>query len=96
MSDQAAPPVLRTVGLTKSFGGLVAVRKVDFEVPAGWFQSFGPIFVISLAPVMAGLWVWLARRNRNPSLPLKFAFGLLLLGIGFLVMACAARFVTTG
>jgi POT family proton-dependent oligopeptide transporter len=67
-----------------------------WEIPAGWFQSLGPIFVISLAPVMAGLWVALARRNRNPSLPLKFAIGLLFLGAGFLVMAAASRAVAAG
>jgi POT family proton-dependent oligopeptide transporter len=67
-----------------------------YEIPAGWFQSLGPIFVISLAPVMAGLWLALGRSNRNPSLPMKFALGLLLLGAGFLVMALAAKFVAAG
>src|ERR1035437_500117 len=43
MSDQTAPPVLRTVALTKAFGGLVAVRSVDFEVQAGSITSLiGP------------------------------------------------------
>ncbi|HWI58489.1 MAG TPA: peptide MFS transporter, partial [Bacillota bacterium] len=67
-----------------------------YEIPAGWFQSLGPLFVISLAPVLAGVWLALGRRNRNPSLPTKFALGLLLLGGGFLVMAIAARAVATG
>ena len=67
-----------------------------YEIPAGWFQSLGPIFVISLAPVMAGLWVALGRRNRNPSLPMKFALGLSLLATGFLVMALASKFVAAG
>jgi len=68
----------------------------SYEIPAGWFQSLGPIFVISLAPVMAGLWVALGRRNRNPSLPMKFALGLSLLATGFLVMALASKFVAAG
>jgi len=59
-------------------------------MPAGWFQMVGPVFVISLAPVVAALWVGLARRGREPSLPAKFAFGLALLGVGFLVMAWGA------
>ncbi len=67
-----------------------------FEVPAGWFQSFNPIFIITLAPVMAALWVALARCRRNPSTPVKFGFGLLLLAGGFLVMAAAARRVAGG
>ena len=65
-------------------------------IPAGWFQSLGPVFIISLAPVVAAVWVWLARRSLNPSLPAKFALGLLLLAAGFLVMAGASKLVATG
>jgi POT family proton-dependent oligopeptide transporter len=68
----------------------------SYEIPAGWFQSLGPVFVILLAPVMASLWVRLARRNLNPSIPLKFGIGLILLGAGFLVMAGAAKVVVAG
>jgi POT family proton-dependent oligopeptide transporter len=69
------------------------VRMVNFLVPTGWFQSLGPIFVITLAPVMAGLWTVLSRRRLEPSLPVKFGLGLILLGLGFLVMAVAAKMV---
>lgn len=68
----------------------------NFTLPAGWFQSLGPIFVISFAPVAAAAWIALGRRNLNPSLPVKFALGLLLLGAGFLVMAGGSRFVGSG
>jgi POT family proton-dependent oligopeptide transporter len=64
-----------------------------FEVPAGWFQSLNPLFIITLAPLTAWLWLALARRHLNPALPIKFAAGLVLLGFGFLVMAGAAKFV---
>jgi POT family proton-dependent oligopeptide transporter len=67
-----------------------------FEVPAAWFQALNPIFIISLAPLFAYLWVWLARRNLEPSIPVKFALGLLLLGAGFVVMAGAASVVAGG
>ena len=69
---------------------------IEFEIPAGWFQSLGPIFVIVFAPVAAALWIGLARRQLDPSIPVKFGFGLLLLAVGFLVMAAAARLVATG
>jgi POT family proton-dependent oligopeptide transporter len=68
----------------------------SYEVPAGWFQALGPIFIITFAPVFAWLWVRLARRNLDPSIPVKFAFGLLLLAAGFLVMAAAAKVVMAG
>ncbi len=80
---------------------LFAKRHVDrfvggFEIPAGWFQSVQPAFVILFAPVFSALWVSLARRNLNPAAPLKFAFGLLLMGLGFLFMVKAAGIVAGG
>jgi len=71
-------------------------RTIGFVIPASWFQSLGAIFVIMLAPVMAGLWVRLGRRNLDPSIPVKFGMGLILLGLGFLVLAGAAVFVARG
>jgi POT family proton-dependent oligopeptide transporter len=65
-------------------------------MPAGWFQAYNPVFIITLAPVVASVWVILARGRMNPSLPVKFALGLLLLGAGFLVMAGASKLVTGG
>jgi POT family proton-dependent oligopeptide transporter len=78
------------------FAERYTVRRFGFEIPTSWFQSLGPIFVITLAPVMGGVWVRLGRRNLDPSLPMKFGLGLLLLGLGFLVMAGAAVFVARG
>jgi POT family proton-dependent oligopeptide transporter len=68
----------------------------NFTIPAGWFQTLEPVFVISLAPVLAALWIRLGARNLNPSVPLKFSFGLLLLGAGFFVMWGAALWVARG
>lgn len=62
-----------------------------WTMPAGWFQSINPIFIIILAPFFGALWINLGRRNLDPSIPLKFAFGLIFLGLGFLVMVGAAK-----
>jgi POT family proton-dependent oligopeptide transporter len=80
---------------------LFAQRHVDrvvggFEIPAGWFQSVQPAFVILFAPLFSAIWVTLARRNLNPAAPLKFAFGLMLMGAGFLFMVYAASLVAGG
>jgi POT family proton-dependent oligopeptide transporter len=80
---------------------LFAQRYTDREVfgqviPAGWFQSLNPAFIIILAPFFAALWVNLGRRNLDPSVPAKFALGLIQLGLGFVVMYGAARFVAAG
>ncbi len=55
-----------------------------FEVPAAWFQSLNPFFIITLAPVLAALWVKLGKRN--PNSPVKFALALFFLALGFLCM----------
>ena len=80
---------------------LFAKRHIDrmvggFEIPAGWFQSVQPAFVIVFAPLFSVLWVRLAQRNLDPAAPLKFAFGLLLMGLGFLFMVVAANMVVGG
>ncbi|WNJ97380.1 peptide MFS transporter [Vibrio ruber] len=56
----------------------------SFEVPAAWFQSLNPFFIIVCAPLIAALWVKLG--SREPNSPVKFAFGLFFLAIGFLCM----------
>ena len=56
-----------------------------WEMPASWLQSVNPLFIILLAPVFGMVWVLLGARS--PSIPAKFGFGLLLLGVGFAVMA---------
>jgi POT family proton-dependent oligopeptide transporter len=68
----------------------------DFEIPATWLQSVNPIMIILFAPLFGAMWVNLARRHLDPSIPTKFALGLILLGIGFLVMFFATRIVAAG
>lgn len=67
-----------------------------WEIPAGYFQSINSMFIIIFAPFFGAMWVWLGRRNLEPSSPLKFAMGLLLLGMGFLVMYFAAKIAASG
>jgi proton-dependent oligopeptide transporter, POT family len=69
---------------------------VGFEIPTSWFQSLNPFFLIVLAPFFSMFWIWLARRHLEPSAPAKFAFGLILLGCGFVVMIGAAALVAQG
>jgi POT family proton-dependent oligopeptide transporter len=66
-------------------------RNVIFgwEFPSSWLQSVNAMFLWMLAPVFALLWMRLARAE--PSSPAKFAYGLLFVGLGFLVVAIAAR-----
>ncbi|MEY9991854.1 POT family proton-dependent oligopeptide transporter [Streptomyces sp. V4I8] len=60
-----------------------------WEFPASWYQSVNPAMVILLAPLFAALWVKLARRDREPSTPMKFALAMLLIGGSFGIMGLA-------
>jgi len=60
-----------------------------FIFPTAWFQSVPALAVIMLAPVVAWLWVWMAKRNINPSIPRKFGLGLLFNGLAFLLLMFA-------
>jgi POT family proton-dependent oligopeptide transporter len=68
----------------------------SFVIPASWFQSLNPAFVIAFAPLIAWVWIALARRHLNPSAPASFAIGVILMGSGFVVMAVAASIVAHG
>ena len=53
-----------------------------WEMPVSWVQSINPVFIIVLAPVFAVMWT--AWGSRQPSTPVKFGLGTLLMGVAFL------------
>lgn len=53
-----------------------------WEMPPGMVQSINPIFIIVFAGVFAALWTRLG--SRQPSSPVKFSFGLMVMGLAFL------------
>ncbi|HET6341921.1 MAG TPA: peptide MFS transporter [Gemmatimonadota bacterium] len=67
---------------------------LGWEMPASWLQSVNSFFIILLAPVFGSVWVWLANRRANPSIPVKFGLGLLGLAMGFFVIAWGAANAT--
>lgn len=76
---------------------LYADRVVDREVggitfTAGQFGSLNAGFIMLLSIPFAALWVWLAKRNLEPSTPVKFGLGILQAGLGFGVLVLGAQF----
>lgn len=59
----------------------------SWEMPASWFQSINPLGVILLAPLFTVMWNKLNANKMEPSSPMKMAFGLLLLTLGYVVIA---------
>ena len=64
---------------------------LGYEIPVGWLQFANPVIVVLFAPIFAGIWAQLARKNLDPSLPLKFAIGLLFMALSFFVMIIAVN-----
>lgn len=75
---------------------LFTTRLVDREifgwsVPGPVFQSLNAGFIFIFAPIMAWLWIALAKKNLNPSTPVKFAIGVALAGLGFLSLVAGMK-----
>ena len=69
---------------------------LGWRIPAGVFQSISSVYILLLAPLFSALWIALDRRGWDLSAPVKFALGLILMGLGFLVMYFACRPVLAG
>lgn len=77
---------------------LFADRNVDrsilgWEMPASMTQFFNPFFIIVFGSIFSVMWVKLAEKGRNPSIPMKFALGIFQLALGFLVTNVGLQFV---
>ena len=75
---------------------LFTTRLVDrdilgWSVPGPVFQSLNAGFIFLFAPFAAWLWVWLARKNLNPSTPVKFSLAVALAGLGFLALVAGMK-----
>ncbi len=63
-----------------------------YSMPAGQVQIFNPFFIVAFAPLFTLAWNFLSKHGIEPSAPVKFAFGLILVGLGFLVLVFGAKF----
>jgi len=68
----------------------------SWVMPTVMFHALNPFFIILCAPLFAKMWLWLDRRNFNPSVPTKFAYGTLLIGAGFVILPFAISQSSTG
>ena len=62
------------------------------EVPASWFGILNSFYIIAFAPIFSKIW----QSRLNPSGPVKFAIGLILLGLGFGILAYGSMGIPLG
>ncbi len=67
-----------------------------WEMPSSWFQFFNAMFIVAFAPIVNAIWKSLEKRGMNPSIPVKFGLGVLLMGLGFYIMVMGAKVAVTG
>ena len=77
------------VGPSGFLSDLVFAMSGERQFPVSWFQSVNSVAIIVLAPIIAWLWVALARVNTNPSIPRKFGLGIIFNGLAFLLLMYA-------
>lgn len=63
----------------------------DWEMPASYFQSINPLAVICLAPIFTLIWGFLYKKKLEPSSPYKMAYGLLLVAVGYVIIAIPVK-----
>jgi proton-dependent oligopeptide transporter, POT family len=66
-------------------------RVFGYAFPSSWYQSINSLFLIIFAPVMAWVWIRMAAKGKDPSAPTKFAWGLVLVGLGFAILIPPAQ-----
>ena len=67
---------------------------LGYPFPSSWYQSLNALFIIIFAPVFA--WLWIKMGPNQPASPTKFSFGLIGVGLGFLILVPAARWPADG
>ena len=65
----------------------------SWEFSIAWFQAVNPLGIIVLAPIIAAIWVWMGKRNTEPSIPRKFGLGLIFNGLAFLLLMYALTYL---
>lgn len=61
------------------------------EIPASYFQSINAVAIVIFAGIFVALWTYLGKKGKEPASPYKQSIGLLLLAIGYLVIAFGVK-----
>ena len=72
-------------------GGALAViffrqGGADNPIAPETFQSFNPLFIVTLTFAVMAVFAWLNKKNMEPSTPKKIGIGMIIASVGFVVM----------
>ncbi|MBV8208917.1 MAG: peptide MFS transporter [Burkholderiaceae bacterium] len=62
-----------------------------WPMPASYFQAVNPLAILALAPVLSAFWTRMDSSPRALTSPAKMAIGMIILGLGFVVLAIAQQ-----
>ncbi|HET8613734.1 MAG TPA: oligopeptide:H+ symporter, partial [Sphingomonas sp.] len=57
------------------------------HITAPMTQQFNPLTIVIFAPILSWLWIALAKKGWEPSIQVKFGIALILVGLGFVILA---------
>lgn len=84
-------------GLLNLFTAQNIERSVQgFEIPATWFLTLNPLFIVMLGPLVAARWDYRLRAGLSSSSTDKFAMGLILMALAFGLIGIAALDASPG
>ena len=69
---------------------------LGLHLPASSFFAFDGVFVILIGLILSRVWLYLSMKNKNPSISVKFAASLTIIGLGFVYLAWMVSLSKTG
>ena len=66
-------------------------RILGWDMPAAMVQNFNGIFVMLFAFPFSFLWIWMNKKRLEPISPVKQAWGLLLIALGYFIIATQVK-----
>lgn len=93
MVNKQAKAKIKAIGAAFAIAGvsfiiynLNKIESGDNLIAPELFQSFNPMFVVFLTPVIVGFFAWLHKHSKEPSAPSKIGIGMVITAIGFSIM----------
>ncbi len=91
-AEEGDSPTLRVEWpITEAHVGMGILEEDASEIPASEFQAANAIFILIFGLVFTAIWGFLRARGWEPSTPVKFALGLLQVGLGFVALWYGAQ-----